>query len=333
MVGSARTIRGTVVGPDGSPVPNIQVHAILDHACASEGAILYDARDGIGSVEPCVPYGAMVAWTTTDAEGAFTLRDVPASRRVTIRSDHHRNGTTWSAWAWCPAPAEDEPAVLRIPRAPDPPFDWHAGTHPVRVRLVDARGEPLPPGDVLYSYPGSRSPEDSVARGDDVLTLHLPPGRVHVTLQGDDLGEIETEVVVSAFGISSDVTIPLSDEPMVRARVVLPHGLEETDVAIYLVPLDESGDPRPWSPFPVPPGRVDGRPLRSTPSGQRVAKRVSPGRWRLVAEVLGDDSWTVVDPPEIRVEEMSSQDVVVTLARDPDAAGVGMDAARDRLDR
>lgn len=195
----AKPLAGRVVVPDGMPWEGLRV---------------------VASHRP----GTFV-WTDVDGSGRFRFDDL-ADRRWLLSAAAVREGRRYRAEQ--NATPGDEDVVLTLSERPEPPA--------LRVRVTDARGDPLAAGVVLYDSIGLRV---QIHRG--VALVPLPPGAAGVL-------EIRPRPPGGSGALRVELPDPLPAEFDVRlpeglriaGRVVGPTGEGVAGVSVVAQPVGQS---------------------------------------------------------------------------------------------
>ncbi len=306
-LGAARSLAGRVVCAGGFPVRGARV-AALPLSSSDEESATNQRTAGPDEWPADEPKGPDMSGSWTDQNGCFTLVDVPADCAFVVSallSRRSYNGRDrWRAWRIVsPQVREaelhltcDDSALFRAsPRRDEVPDEVL-----VRVRALDAdNGES---GERRGTYVLSGNETRRVISGSwagDEVTLWAPPGAGELELTCEDGRRVAVPVCVPSGANIHTVDVRL-DAAAVRVWLRIPPPLTEDDVALHLARRHHEPETRA---------------LRVSGDGSRVAPYVEPGRWRLVATVLGDDGWAVEHPCEIEVMPSKGLALTVPLVR------------------
>ena len=192
-LGATIAIRGTVRGADGKPLAGVRVWPAIFGENRKAPAYAW-------VTEPLLPWLA-----ETDADGTFTLRDLPPLAPFKLRANHPDHAT---AWIEAPDPARPVAASLEaggrirgVVRLPD-------GKPAVRVLVAAA--------SVGIGYGNALSDE----QGNFEMT-GLPPDTYKVWAEAPDLTVIAAKGIAVRGGATSDAaTVQLTPGGFIVGRIV-----------------------------------------------------------------------------------------------------------------
>lgn len=306
-LGAARSLVGRVLCAGGIPVGSARV-AALPLSSPAQGAATNQRTADPDEWPADEPRGPDMSGSWTDQSGCFTLVDVPADSAFVLwalLSRRSYNGRDrWRAWRIVsPQVREaelhlscDDSALFRAsPRREQVPDEVL-----VRVRALDSDngGDGERRGTYTLSSRETRRVVSGTWAGDE-LTLWGPPGPGELELKCEDGRRVAVPVCVPSGACIHSVDVRL-DAAAVCVWLRIPPPLTEDDVALHLARRHHEPETRP---------------LRVSGDGSWVAPYVEPGRWRLVATVLGDDGWAVEHPCEIEVMPSKGLALAISLVR------------------
>lgn len=280
VLSPAHIIEGTVLKPDGTPLPGARVDL---------RALKRPNRSRLGQVNEAPRGGEIVQVTSSEADGRFRFQNLaPADYRVEA---HHAG--------WSPAESEDFPLQEEV--------------HTVELRMAAASGivgqvvgdlQAFPHLRVIASAPGHSRLDAYVDPGGGFRFEELLPGpwdlqlvdasdpesRDSFNFGGDALATAEDIEVVEGQDAAVQLHLDLSGLGMVHGQVLI-NGQQRSDYRVFAVPkMGNGSDPA-------------GVQRRNIMRGTRSTTTDFEGRYRIHG-IQPDDYWLLLVQPNGRPSMM-----------------------------